>query len=45
MSAPNKPPLIIAVPAKGRLQENAENFFARAGLTMAPSELPTRFVL
>jgi ATP phosphoribosyltransferase len=27
-------PLIIAVPAKGRLQENAENFFARAGLRL-----------
>jgi ATP phosphoribosyltransferase len=26
--------LVIAVPAKGRLQENAENFFARAGLTL-----------
>jgi ATP phosphoribosyltransferase len=27
-------PLVLAVPAKGRLQENAENFFARAGLTL-----------
>jgi ATP phosphoribosyltransferase len=27
--------LIIAVPSKGRLQENAEAFFARAGLTLA----------
>ena len=27
-------PLIIAVPAKGRLQENAEAFFARAGLRL-----------
>ncbi|HWV54944.1 ATP phosphoribosyltransferase [Pseudorhodoplanes sp.] len=27
-------PLIIAVPAKGRLQENAEAFFARAGLKL-----------
>jgi ATP phosphoribosyltransferase len=27
-------PFIIAVPAKGRLQENAEAFFARAGLTL-----------
>jgi ATP phosphoribosyltransferase len=26
--------LIIAVPAKGRLQENAESFFARAGLKL-----------
>jgi ATP phosphoribosyltransferase len=26
-------PLVLAVPAKGRLQENAEAFFARAGLT------------
>ena len=34
MSAPNKSPLIIAVPAKGRLQENAASFFARAGLRL-----------
>jgi ATP phosphoribosyltransferase len=27
-------PLVIAVPAKGRLQENAESFFARAGMTL-----------
>jgi ATP phosphoribosyltransferase len=27
-------PLVIAVPAKGRLQENAESFFARAGLPL-----------
>jgi ATP phosphoribosyltransferase len=27
-------PLIIAVPSKGRLQENAEAFFARAGLAL-----------
>ncbi len=27
-------PLIIAVPSKGRLQENAEDFFRRAGLTL-----------
>jgi ATP phosphoribosyltransferase len=27
-------PLIIAVPSKGRLQENAEEFFRRAGLTL-----------
>jgi ATP phosphoribosyltransferase len=27
-------PLIVAVPAKGRLQENAEAFFARAGLAL-----------
>ena len=27
-------PLVIAVPAKGRLQENAEGFFARAGLPL-----------
>jgi ATP phosphoribosyltransferase len=26
--------LVIAVPAKGRLQENAEEFFGRAGLTL-----------
>ena len=27
-------PLVIAVPAKGRLQDNAEAFFARAGMTL-----------
>ena len=27
-------PLLLAVPAKGRLQENAEAFFARAGLSL-----------
>ena len=27
-------PFVIAVPAKGRLQENAEKFFARAGLNL-----------
>ncbi|MGE5536557.1 MAG: ATP phosphoribosyltransferase, partial [Acidobacteriota bacterium] len=27
-------PFVLAVPAKGRLQENAENFFARSGLTL-----------
>jgi len=27
-------PLLLAVPAKGRLQENAEKFFARAGLSL-----------
>ena len=27
-------PLILAVPSKGRLQENAADFFARAGLTI-----------
>lgn len=27
-------PLILAVPAKGRLQENAESFFARSGLQL-----------
>jgi ATP phosphoribosyltransferase len=30
-------PLIIAVPAKGRLQENAESYFARAGLRLVKS--------
>ena len=30
-------PLVIAVPAKGRLQENAEEFFARAGLRLVKS--------
>jgi ATP phosphoribosyltransferase len=27
-------PLVLAVPAKGRLQENAEKFFARSGLAL-----------
>ena len=27
-------PFVLAVPAKGRLQENAEAFFARAGLEL-----------
>ena len=27
-------PLVLAVPAKGRLQENAEAFFARSGLSL-----------
>ena len=27
-------PFVIAMPAKGRLQENAEAFFARAGLEL-----------
>ena len=27
-------PLVLAVPSKGRLQENAEAFLARAGLTL-----------
>src|ERR1700685_2790692 len=27
-------PLLLAVPAKGRLQQNAESFFARAGLDL-----------
>jgi ATP phosphoribosyltransferase len=30
-------PLLIAVPSKGRLQENAAAFFARAGLTVTQS--------
>jgi ATP phosphoribosyltransferase len=29
------PPFVLAVPSKGRLQENAAAFFARAGLTFA----------
>src|ERR1700740_3630762 len=28
-------PFVVAVPSKGRLQENAENFFARAGLMLS----------
>jgi ATP phosphoribosyltransferase len=34
MSAPLRSPLILAVPSKGRLQENAEKFFACAGLDL-----------
>jgi ATP phosphoribosyltransferase len=30
-------PLVLAVPSKGRLQENATKFFARAGLTFTQS--------
>jgi ATP phosphoribosyltransferase len=30
-----RPRLVIAVPSKGRLQENTFTFFARAGLTLA----------
>ena len=29
------PPFVLAVPSKGRLQENADAFFARAGLALA----------
>ena len=32
-----KKPLVLAVPSKGRLQENAAAFFARAGLDIAQS--------
>lgn len=35
MSAPR--PLVLAVPSKGRLQENAAAFFARAGLDLVQS--------
>jgi ATP phosphoribosyltransferase len=28
-------PFVLAVPSKGRLQENADAFFARAGLALA----------
>ena len=35
MSGTDTTPLIIAVPSKGRLQENAGKFFARAGMTVA----------
>jgi ATP phosphoribosyltransferase len=34
MSGSNEAPLILAVPSKGRLQSNAADFFARAGLTL-----------
>jgi ATP phosphoribosyltransferase len=32
MNGPSETPLVLAVPSKGRLQENAAAFFARAGL-------------
>ena len=32
-------PFVLAVPSKGRLQENAEAFFARAGLALANENL------
>ncbi|WP_336488673.1 ATP phosphoribosyltransferase [Methylobacterium nigriterrae] len=34
-SSPSNGPLVLAVPSKGRLQENASAFFARAGLKLA----------
>ena len=34
-AAPSKEPFVLAVPSKGRLQENAFAFFGRAGLTLA----------
>ena len=33
-------PLILAVPSKGRLQQNAENFFARSGLSLVKPRGP-----
>lgn len=35
MNEMSNPPLVLAVPSKGRLQENATAFFARAGLAFA----------
>jgi ATP phosphoribosyltransferase len=35
MNDNSNPPLVLAVPSKGRLQENAMAFFARAGLAFA----------
>ena len=32
--APAEPPFVLAVPSKGRLQESAASFFARAGLEL-----------
>jgi ATP phosphoribosyltransferase len=37
MSSAGSAPLVIAVPSKGRLQENAFAFFARAGLPLSQS--------
>jgi ATP phosphoribosyltransferase len=34
MTNPAEPPLVVAVPSKGRLQNNAADFFARAGLDL-----------
>ena len=34
MTTPGETPFVLAVPSKGRLQDNAAQFFARAGLTM-----------
>ena len=34
MAEATTPPFVLAVPSKGRLQENAAKFFARAGLTL-----------
>jgi ATP phosphoribosyltransferase len=34
MTSPSDPPLVLAVPSKGRLQENTTAFFARAGLSL-----------
>jgi ATP phosphoribosyltransferase len=33
---PTEPPFVLAVPSKGRLQEQAAEFFARAGLEWTP---------
>ena len=33
-------PFVLAVPSKGRLQENAEAFFTRAGLALAGLVIP-----
>ncbi len=35
-TSPIQPPFVLAVPSKGRLQEQAAEFFARAGLEWAP---------
>jgi ATP phosphoribosyltransferase len=37
MSDPSKTPLVLAIPSKGRLQENTNHFFARAGLVFKQS--------
>jgi len=37
MTKPASAPLILAVPSKGRLQENTSAFFARAGMTLTQS--------
>ena len=36
-------PFVVAVPSKGRLQENAHTFFARAGLELVKPRGPREY--